>query len=185
MGNGIISNRAVNEELIARWVIIGLSLFVVTAVALVILVFEAAARGEARASILPAINALLNGTSAVLLSVGYLCIRRRKITAHKTCMVTAFVVSSLFLVTYLTHHYQVGSVLFPGQGWLRLVYFSLLIPHVTLAALVVPLALTTIHLGWKSRFDKHVRIARWTLPTWLYVSVSGVIVYWMLYYLEP
>ncbi len=119
----------------------------------------------------------------MLLTVGYACIRQRKVVAHKICMVTAFVVSSLFLVTYLIHHYQVGSVPFSGQGWLRGVYFSLLIPHVVLAALVVPLALTTIHHGWKSRFDKHVRIARWTLPIWLYVSVSGVLVYWMLYWL--
>ena len=169
-------------ELITRSVIAALSLVVFAGVAFVLLGSPAGAAADASASILPTVNALLNGTSAVLLMVGYACIRQRKVMAHKTCMVTAFVVSSLFLVTYLIHHYQVGSVPFSGQGWLRGVYFSLLIPHVVLAALVVPLALTTIHHGWKSRFDKHVRIARWTLPIWLYVSVSGVLVYWMLYW---
>ena len=98
-------------------------------------------------------------------------------------MTTALVVSSLFLVTYLTHHYRVGSVPFAGEGWLRGAYFSVLIPHVVLAELVVPLALTTISHGLTSRFDKHVRIARWTLPIWLYVSIGGVLVYWMLYWL--
>ena len=112
-------------------------------------------------------------------------IEKMKATAHKTCMLSAFVVSSFFLVSYLLHHYQVGSVPFLGRGWQRNVYFALLIPHVVLAACVVPLALTTIHRGWKSRLEQHVRIARWTLPIWLYVSVSGVLIYWMLYHLEP
>jgi len=175
--------RSDTAELISRWVIAGLSILVFVGVAVVLFGGRGQAPREVGASILPAVNALLNGTSAVLLSVGYICIRRRKVTAHKTCMVTAFVVSSLFLVSYLIHHYQVGSVPFLGPGWLRGVYFTLLIPHVVLAACVVPLALTTIHRGWKSRFEQHVRIARWTLPIWLYVSVSGVLVYWMLYHL--
>ncbi len=170
---------------ISRWVIAGLSILVFLGVAVVLFRGRGQVQGEVGGSILPAVNALLNGTSAVLLTVGYICIRRRKVTAHKTCMLSAFVVSSFFLVSYLLHHYQVGSVPFLGRGWLRNVYFALLIPHVVLAACVVPLALTTIHRGWKSRLEQHVRIARWTLPIWLYVSVSGVLIYWMLYHLEP
>ena len=171
------------RQLIAGSVIATLSLVVVVGVAFVLLGSATRTGAETRASILPAVNTVLNGTSALLLTVGYACIRRKRVIAHKTCMATAFVVSSLFLVTYLIHHYRVGSVPFAGEGWLRGVYFSVLIPHVVLAALVVPLALTTIHHGLTSRFDKHVRIARWTLPIWLYVSVSGVAVYWMLYWL--
>ncbi len=179
----LIDQRS-NQALITRSVIATLSLVVVAGVAFVLLGSPTDTGAETSASILPAVNALLNGTSALLLTVGYVCIRRKKVVAHKTCMATAFVVSSLFLVTYLTHHYRSGSVPFAGEGWLRGVYFGVLIPHVVLAALVVPLALTTIHHGWTSRFDKHVRIAKWTLPIWLYVSVSGVLVYWMLYWLE-
>ena len=178
----LIDQRS-NRELITGSVIATLSLVVVAGVAFVLLGSPTGVGAETRASILPAVNALLNGTSALLLTVGYVCIRRKKVIAHKTCMATALVVSSLFLVTYLIHHYRVGSVPFAGEGWLRRVYFSLLIPHVVLAAMVVPLALTTIHHGVTSRFDRHVRIARWTLPIWLYVSVSGVAVYWMLYWL--
>ena len=172
------------DAVLSRWIIAGLSLVVFIGVALVLLVSSRTAPRQIGTLVLPIVSALLNGTSAVLITVGYLCIRQRKVTAHKTCMVTAFVLSSLFLVTYLIHHAQVGSVPFSGRGWLRGVYFAVLIPHVTLAAFVVPLALTTIYRGWTSRFTKHARIARWTLPIWLYVSLSGVIVYWMLYHLE-
>lgn len=115
---------------------------------------------------------------------GYLCIRGRKILAHKICMASAFAVSTLFLTSYLTYHYQVGSVRFAGQGWIRPVYFTILISHTTLAALVLPLALVTISRALRARFDRHVRIARWTLPIWLYVSVTGVVVYWLLYHLD-
>ncbi len=177
--------RSHTGELASRWVIAGLTVFVFVGIAVVLFGGLGQAPREVGSSILPAMNALLNGTSAILLTVGYVCIRRRKVTAHKTCMRTAFVVSSLFLVSYLLHHYQVGSVPFLGRGWPRSLYFALLIPHVVLAAFVVPLALTTIHRGWKSRLEQHVRIARWTLPIWLYVSVSGVLLYWMLYHLEP
>jgi len=166
------------------WVITGLSVFVFAAVAWVMWGIQAQNPAGAKTSILPQINALLNGTSAVLLVGGYLCIRRRKILAHKVCMIAAFCVSSVFLITYLAHHYQVGSVPFQGQGLIRAVYFMILIPHVTLAALIVPLALVTINLGWTAQYPQHVRLARWTLPLWLYVSVSGVLVYWMLYHLE-
>jgi len=133
-------------------------------------------------SALPTVNAFLNGTSAVLLTVGYVFIRLKKVTAHKTCMVTAFGVSSLFLISYLIYHYHVGSVLFGGTGWIRPVYFTLLISHIVLAVCIVPLALMTIYRAWTEQFEKHRSIARWTLPLWLYVSVTGVIVYWMLYH---
>jgi putative membrane protein len=171
-----------------RWFLpaIGLvSLLVLVGVGFILLGRGARAEGEYSLSRLPAVNAFLNGTSAVLLSMGYVCIRRRRVTGHKICMSTAFAVSCLFLISYLIHHYQAGSVPFSGQGWIRPVYFSLLISHVILAALVVPLALTTLYRAVSARFDKHVRIARWTLPIWLYVSVSGVVVYVMLYRLYP
>ncbi len=100
-------------------------------------------------------------------------------------MVTAFGVSCLFLISYLIHHYQVGSIPFSGQGWIRRVYFTLLISHIVLAALIVPLALTAVYRGLNEQFDKHVKITRWALPIWLYVSVSGVTVYLMLYQLYP
>ncbi len=134
---------------------------------------------------LPTVNAFLNGTSALLLSAGYLFIRREKVTRHKICMLTAFALSCLFLVLYLVHHYRVGSIAFSGRGWIRPLYFTILVTHIFLAALIVPLALTTIYRGLNAQFGKHVRIARWTLPIWLYVSVSGVVVYLMLYQLYP
>jgi putative membrane protein len=142
--------------------------------------------GAARdVSALPAVNAVLNGTSAALLTAGYVFIRQRKVTAHMTCMLTAFGVSSLFLVSYVMYHYHAGSRPFTGHGWIRGVYFTLLISHLVLAALIVPFALTTIYRAWRGQFARHRRIARWTLPVWLYVSVTGVIVYWMLYHLVP
>ena len=134
-------------------------------------------------SALPTLNAALNAACALLLVAGYLCIRRRKVLAHKLCMGSAFAVSTLFLISYLTYHYHVGSVRFGGQGWIRAVYFTILISHTSLAALILPLALVTLSRALAARFDKHVKIARWTLPLWLYVSVTGVIVYWMLYHL--
>ena len=134
-------------------------------------------------STLPALNAALNATCTVLLVAGYLMIRRRKVLAHKICMGSAFAVAVMFLASYLTYHYQVGSVRFAGQGWIRPVYFSLLTSHTILAAGIVPLVLVTLSHALRGRFDRHVRIARWTLPLWLYVSVTGVIVYLMLYQL--
>ena len=134
-------------------------------------------------SALPTLNALLNATSAVLLILGYRFIRRQHIRAHRTCMITAFSVSVLFLVSYLTYHYHVGTTRFPGQGWVRPVYFTILVTHTILAALVPFLALVTLSRAVKGQFPKHRRIARWTLPVWLYVSVTGVIVYLMLYHL--
>ena len=134
---------------------------------------------------LPALNAALNGISALLLASGYLCIRRQRVTAHKLCMGSAFVTSTLFLISYLTYHYHVGSVPFGGRGWIRAAYFTILISHTILAATIVPLASVTLSRALRGRFSKHVRIARWTLPLWLYVSVTGVVVYWMLYHLSP
>ena len=130
---------------------------------------------------LPAINATLNGTAAVLLTTGYILIRKRAVDAHRRVMIAAFAVSSVFLVCYLIYHYQVGSVHYPHEGLLRTVYFAILISHTLLAATVPVLAIITLRRGLKSDFKRHRRIARWTLPIWLYVSVTGVVVYLMLY----
>lgn len=130
---------------------------------------------------LPAVNATLNAASGVLLLVGYILIRTRRIEQHRKCMIAAFVTSSLFLVCYVVYHAQVGSVPFMRQGFVRPLYFSILITHVTLAALVLPLAIVTLSRGLKRRYPQHRRIARWTFPIWMYVSVTGVIVYVLLY----
>lgn len=125
---------------------------------------------------LPTLNAALNGTSAVLLALGYLFIRRKKVNLHKACMVSAFVISTLFLVSYLTYHYHAGSKPFPGEGWTRPLYFAILISHVILATVTLPLSIVTLARGLRGCFEKHRRIARWALPIWLYVSVTGVVV---------
>ena len=132
-----------------------------------------------------ALNATLNGTSAVLLTCGYLAIRARKIAVHKAFMIAAFLTSTAFLISYLAYHYRVGHVVFQGQGWVRPVYFTLLLTHPVLAIVIVPMILVTLRRAWLERFDKHRLIARWTLPLWLYVSVTGVIVYLMVYQLYP
>jgi putative membrane protein len=130
---------------------------------------------------LPAINATLNAISGILLLAGYLFIRARKIREHRRCMIAAFVTSSLFLICYVVYHAQVGSVRFTRQGFVRSLYYSVLITHVTLAAFVLPLAIVTLSRGLKARYAQHRRIARWTFPIWLYVSVTGVLVYVLLY----
>jgi uncharacterized membrane protein YozB (DUF420 family) len=130
---------------------------------------------------LPALNAALNSCSAILLVWGYTLIRRKRITAHRRVMITAFAVSVAFLISYLIYHAQVGSVRFQKTGWIRTVYLSILLTHTVLAATVPFLAGITLFRGWTGRYEKHRRIARWTLPIWLYVSVTGVVVYWMLY----
>ena len=132
---------------------------------------------------LPALNATLNAISTVLLITGYVFIRRGDRRRHKACMIAALVMSALFLTSYVIYHAQVGSVPFRGTGWIRTVYFAVLIPHVILAAAIVPPILITASRGLSAKYDKHRRIARWTLPLWLYVSVTGVIVYVMLYQL--
>jgi putative membrane protein len=133
---------------------------------------------------LPTVNALLNATATVLLVVGYLLIRRGRREAHRRVMLAAFACSSLFLVSYLVYHAQVGSVKFTGTGTARTVYFAILLSHTVLAALVPVLAPLTLGLGLKGRLERHRKLARWTLPIWLYVSVTGVVVYWMLYRLS-
>jgi len=130
----------------------------------------------------PAFNATLNATSAVLLSAGYAMIRRGRILAHKSCMGLAFASSTVFLVSYLIYHARVGSVPFQGRGWIRPIYFTLLASHTILAAAILPLALITLSRALREQFDRHKRIARWTLPLWLYVSVTGVIIYFLLYH---
>ena len=130
---------------------------------------------------LPAVNATLNGISGILLAIGYILIRTRRIELHRKVMISAFITSSLFLVCYVVYHAQVGSVRFTRQGFVRPLYYTILITHVTLAASVVPLAIITLTRGLKGRFVQHKRIARWTFPIWLYVSVTGVLVYVLLY----
>jgi uncharacterized membrane protein YozB (DUF420 family) len=132
---------------------------------------------------LPALNATLNGIAAILIVAGFVLIKTGDQHRHKWCMLGALTTSALFLVSYVIYHANAGSRPFPGQGPIRLVYFIILITHVILAAVIVPLALVTAARGLKSQFDRHTRIARWTFPIWLYVSVTGVVIYLMLYQL--
>jgi putative membrane protein len=130
---------------------------------------------------LPTLNACLNATSAVLLTLGWILIRSGRRAAHRRVMIAAFTCSTIFLASYLTYHAQVGSVRFPGTGGARTLYLCILLTHTVLAAAVAPMAVVTFSLAWRGRFEKHRRFARFTLPIWLYVSVTGVIVYVMLY----
>ena len=134
-------------------------------------------------AVFPVINAGLNATSAVLIATGIGLIRSGRRQAHRGVMIAAVVSSTLFLVSYLYYHYHVGSVRFTGQGWIRPVYFAILLTHTVLAAAVVPLVIVTLARGLRERFDRHKAIARWTYPIWLYVSVTGVVIYLMLYHL--
>jgi uncharacterized membrane protein YozB (DUF420 family) len=134
---------------------------------------------------LPHLNAFLNATSGVLLITGYFFIRRRQITAHRACMIGALCVSTLFLASYLVYHFNHGSTKFTGQGLVRPLYFTILGTHTVLAVVIVPLILLTLRRAWRGEFARHTRIARWTFPLWLYVSITGVIVYLMLYQLYP
>ncbi len=128
-----------------------------------------------------ALNASLNGISVLLLAGGYAAIRAGKREVHKKFMISAFGVSTVFLVSYVLYHIRVGHVVFQGQGWIRPVYFALLLSHTILAVVIVPLILITLRRAWLEKFDKHRLIARWTLPLWLYVCITGVIVYLMVY----
>ncbi len=130
---------------------------------------------------LPAVNAALNLASALLLLSGYRFIRAQKIAAHRWSMTGAFIASILFLISYLAYHQAAGSVGYSGEGWMRKLYFTILISHSILAAVIVPMAVTTIYFAWRGRFESHKKLARWTLPVWLYVSVTGVVIYRMLY----
>lgn len=132
-------------------------------------------------SFFPALNASLNGASAVLITTGRVLIGRKKIQLHRACMIAAVATSTLFLASYLYYHAHVGSVHFPGQGWVRPAYFALLLSHTVLAMVVVPLVVLSLIAGLSGRFDRHRRIARWTFPIWLYVSITGVVVYVVLY----
>ncbi len=135
----------------------------------------------AQYAVFPVINATLNGTSAVLLLIGRNFIRRGRMAAHRAVMITALVSSSLFLTSYLYYHYHVGSVRFQGHGWSRPAYFTILISHTILAIVILPMVIITLSRALRERFDRHRAIARWTFPLWMYVSVTGVIVYFMLY----
>lgn len=137
----------------------------------------------AQYAIFPTIDATMNGISAVLLVIGHSFIKRGRMAAHRAFMIAALVSSSIFLASYLYFHYHVGSVHFQGQGWSRPIYFTILISHIILAAAIVPLVIITLSRALQEKFDKHRAIARWTYPLWLYVSVTGVIVYFMLYHL--
>jgi putative membrane protein len=136
-------------------------------------------------TLLPTFNACLNATSAILLLVGYRLIQQKHIEAHRACMIGACGVSLLFLVSYLTYHYYVGATRFPGQGWVRPVYFGILISHTILAALLPFFVMVTLARALRAQFLRHRHIARWTFPLWLYVSVTGIVVYLMLYHLYP
>ncbi len=129
----------------------------------------------------PLFNASLNATSAVLVLAGFACIRAKRVAAHRLFMVGACLVTAVFFASYLAYHARVGSVRFAGTGWSRPVYFAILISHTVLAIVIVPLVLRTLFLAARERIDAHRRIAHWTLPLWLYVSVTGIVVYWMLY----
>jgi putative membrane protein len=142
----------------------------------------ASSLSSAGPSLLARINVVLNASSGIFLLLGYAFIRRRQIPQHRFCMLSAFGLSSAFLVSYLLHHAQVGSVPFRGTGWLRTAYYAILLPHVLLAAAIVPLALFTVYRAWTGKLVAHRRIARITLPLWLFVSISGVVVFVMLYY---
>jgi putative membrane protein len=170
------------ESLRVRLTITALSGAVFLLVALSVYLLPAGREVE-RPSALATLNAVLNGAASVFLTLGLVFVKRKNLVWHRRSMLAAFGISSLFLLTYLLHHSRVGAVPFLGQGWIRWAYFSLLIPHVVLAAAVVPLALLTAYRGWTDRIELHRAIAKFTLPIWLFVSVSGVVVYFMLYHL--
>jgi len=134
-------------------------------------------------STLPAVNATLNATSGIFLLTGYVLIKKRQINAHRNAMLAAFASSTLFLTSYLVYHYHAGSRPFPGVGAIRLVYFAILISHVLLAIAILPLAISTLTKGLRGQYVRHKRVAKWTFPLWMYVSVTGVVVYVMLYQL--
>ncbi len=132
---------------------------------------------------LPTLNAVLNSISAVFLSLGYIQIKKGRREQHRKWMIAALVTSALFLTSYLIYHSQVGSVKYPHYDWTRPVYFAVLIPHIILAAVMTPFILIAVWHAWHARFEKHRRLVRWIWPVWMFVSVSGVVVYWMLYHL--
>lgn len=134
---------------------------------------------------LPALNATLNGLSAILLTAGFVFIKRGDKIAHRNCMIGAFAVSTVFLISYLTYHYSAGHTSFKDPAWFRPIYLAILIPHVILAAAIVPLILTTLWMAFRGKFETHRKIARWTWPLWMFVSVTGVVIYLLLYQIFP
>ena len=134
---------------------------------------------------LPALNACLNATSAVFLTLGYLFIKRKKTDAHRKCMLTAFITSTIFLVSYLIYHFNAGRTTFRGPPAVRLFYLVMLGTHTVLAVVIVPLIVLSLYYAVKERFESHKRVARWTWPLWMYVSVTGVLIYLMLYHIYP
>lgn len=161
-----------------------LSFTIVFVVGALLLVHEPGRPWSAEVAALPALNAALNATSAALLVLGWAAVRRRRIALHRACMLGACAVSTLFLVSYVTYHYLAGSRPFTGTGWVRWVYFPILVSHIVLAAVMVPLVLTSVYRALAGDFVRHVPIARVTWPIWLYVSVTGVVVYLLLYQLR-
>jgi uncharacterized membrane protein YozB (DUF420 family) len=133
----------------------------------------------------PTLNAILNATSGILLLTGYVFIRRKNIKAHRACMVAALITSTLFLTCYLIYHYTAGETKFIGPDWARTLYFWILFPHIILAVVMLPFIFVTVIRAFRGQFDRHKKVARWTFPVWLYVSVTGVIVYFMLYHWFP
>jgi putative membrane protein len=174
-------DHAAVESSASRWVVAGTSVLLCLALAVVLYALPGR-DGAEHSPLLPTVNAALNTSAAVCLVVGYLLIRRGRRQAHRIAMLTALVFSGLFLVTYVVHHAQVGSVEFRGHGAVRAVYFSVLLPHILGAMAIVPLVLLTVARAFTERFPAHRRIARVTLPLWLLVSVSGVVVYALLYH---
>ncbi len=172
----------VEETATVRWIIFALSLTVVLAVSLVMALAPSGA-AAAQPTFLAKVNVVLNASAGAFLLAGFACVRSGNVTWHRRCMLTAFGLSTAFLVSYVLHHAQVGSVPFRGQGVWRPIYFGILLPHIVLAGVIVPLALFTLYRGWVGKIAAHRRIARFTFPLWLFVSVSGVVVYAMLYYL--
>lgn len=179
---GEISTKRDGESTRVRLIVTALSglVFLLVTVVIYFIPHESSSSGP---SSLSTLNAVLNGCATLCLLSGLFFIKRRNIPLHRRSMLAAFGISSMFLLTYLLHHARVGSVPFQGTGIMRTAYFSLLIPHIILSAVVVPLALLTIYRGWTDRIELHRKIARITLPIWLFVSVSGVMVYFMLYHL--
>ena len=172
----------VEETPTVRRIIFGLSASVMLLV-LVVMALAPGGAGSAQPTLLAKINVILNGSAGLALLVGFAFIRAKNVTWHRRCMLTAFGLSSVFLICYVLHHSQVGSVPFRGTGVLRPIYYTSLVPHIILAAAIVPLALFTLYRGWSGKIAAHRRIARLTFPLWLFVSLSGVTVYAMLYHL--
>jgi putative membrane protein len=179
---GVSRSVLVEETAAVRRIIFALSVSVILAV-LVVMALAPSGAAAAQPSPLAKLNVTLNASAGLFLLAGFACVRSGNVVWHRRCMLTAFGLSSAFLVSYVLHHARVGSVPFRADGILRTIYFSILVPHIVLAGVIVPLALFTLYRGWVGKIVAHRRIARVTFPIWLFVSASGVIVYFMLYYL--